>query len=595
MPLLQKNKQKGKASKNKKSSTVKRMFKRYNKNGISFEGVKKFFAAVFYRIGYAAELETIIIYKVISNWIYRIYRLIKKILKEISIFLGRMFDTVFEDIGAPLSRIKAAVFNIIDIIAKSKKDKTVKPIKEIKAYVKQGLKKHKSSLPDLASYALPLLSFIMLVVVVNIGLAGYVAIKVNINGENIGYVKNYSVVENADKVIKNKLVVSNENQKWSITPKITMVSTLGKSFDDERQLADKILKASDENIVEATGLYVDNKFYGAVKNAAKLKENLKSVLAPYQSDDPNKTVTFLQDVSVLDGVFFTDSVVDDQKLADMVVNEVEGEKYYTAVKGDSPSLIAAKNNITLKQLYALNVGRPGGEGQDLHIGDSILVGQAVPFLQVKTIERISYPVSVPFKTVYKQNNTMSLGQTKVTKKGVNGENLVTADRVYIDGILASETVIKTDVVSEPVNQEEDKGTLIPNTNIISNVQGSGRLIWPTAGGVRVSRGFSGQFPGYHNGVDIAGPIGTTIFAADSGTVIKAAYTYVGYGVHIIIDHGNGMQTLYGHCSSLNVSFGQKVEKGQAIARMGSTGNSTGSHLHFEVKYGETRYNPYNYF
>ena len=81
---------------------------------------------------------------------------------------------------------------------------------------------------------------------------------------------------------------------------------------------------------------------------------------------------------------------------------------------------------------------------------------------------------------------------------------------------------------------------------------------------------------------------------DSGVVTKALYTNVGYGIYCIIEHG-GYQTLYGHCSRLLVSVGQQVKQGQLIAYMGSTGNSTGPHLHFEVKRGNTRYNPYNWF
>ena len=145
------------------------------------------------------------------------------------------------------------------------------------------------------------------------------------------------------------------------------------------------------------------------------------------------------------------------------------------------------------------------------------------------------------------------------------------------------------MLKEPVTEITKQGT-VWNGTVIQG--GNGRLVWPTGGG-RVSRGFVGQYPA-HNGVDIAGPVGTHIYAADSGVVTKALYTNVGYGIYCIIEHG-GYQTLYGHCSRLLVSVGQQVQQGQLIAYMGSTGNSTGPHLHFEVKRGNTRYNPYNWF
>ena len=93
---------------------------------------------------------------------------------------------------------------------------------------------------------------------------------------------------------------------------------------------------------------------------------------------------------------------------------------------------------------------------------------------------------------------------------------------------------------------------------------------------------------------ICGAYGTPIYAADNGVVTTALYTNRGYGVYCIIEHG-GYQTLYGHCSSLAVSVGQQVKKGQLIAYMGSTGNSSGNHCHFEVKNGSYRYNPMSWF
>jgi murein DD-endopeptidase MepM/ murein hydrolase activator NlpD len=116
--------------------------------------------------------------------------------------------------------------------------------------------------------------------------------------------------------------------------------------------------------------------------------------------------------------------------------------------------------------------------------------------------------------------------------------------------------------------------------------GTGNLIWPTQG--TITSKFGNRYHPilrryrYHSGVDIAAPQGTPIFAADNGFVIFSDYNG-GYGKMIIIDHGNGISTVYGHCSTLLVGAGQTVSKAQNIAQMGSTGLSTGSHLHFEVR------------
>lgn len=98
---------------------------------------------------------------------------------------------------------------------------------------------------------------------------------------------------------------------------------------------------------------------------------------------------------------------------------------------------------------------------------------------------------------------------------------------------------------------------------------------------------------FHNGIDIAAPKGTNIYAAADGTVVKCEW-YGGYGNCVIINHGGGVMTLYGHCNSLNVKNGQSVKAGDVIAYVGTTGQSTGYHLHFTVYEGKTAVNPWNY-
>ena len=114
----------------------------------------------------------------------------------------------------------------------------------------------------------------------------------------------------------------------------------------------------------------------------------------------------------------------------------------------------------------------------------------------------------------------------------------------------------------------------------------------------ISSGFGSRWGRNHNGLDIISSNGTVlgkpIVAADSGTVILSKY-YSGYGNCIMIDHGNGYVTLYGHLSSISVSVGQTVSQGATIGAVGSTGNSTGPHLHFEVLKNGTRIDPEQFF
>lgn len=123
---------------------------------------------------------------------------------------------------------------------------------------------------------------------------------------------------------------------------------------------------------------------------------------------------------------------------------------------------------------------------------------------------------------------------------------------------------------------------------------TGNFTWPVPGFTNISCGYSSG----HKAIDISGGgrtiYGTPIVAADSGKVVTATYHY-SYGNYVMIDHGGGYSTLYAHASSLAVSAGQTVTKGQTIAYVGSTGNSTGPHLHFEVRVNGNRQNPFNWF
>lgn len=122
-----------------------------------------------------------------------------------------------------------------------------------------------------------------------------------------------------------------------------------------------------------------------------------------------------------------------------------------------------------------------------------------------------------------------------------------------------------------------------------NTGGTGALVVPLPPIYTVIRGFSS----YHTGIDLAAPTGTTVFAADGGTVIFAGWSNWGYGNTVVLAHGN-LLTLYGHMSRVSVSCGQVVSRGTPIGAVGSTGNSSGPHLHFEVRVGEVPQNPESY-
>ena len=163
----------------------------------------------------------------------------------------------------------------------------------------------------------------------------------------------------------------------------------------------------------------------------------------------------------------------------------------------------------------------------------------------------------------------------------------------MNGIETERDSISKTVQVQPVN----KVVLVGTKRRPVNEKGvpSGNFLWPVPSLHTMTSPFGMRWGEFHKGIDISGSgaYGDTIVAADGGIVSLAGWND-GYGKCVMIDHQNGKSTLYGHCSSLLVSEGEAVSKGQPIARIGSTGNSTGSHLHFEIIVGGSNVNPLRY-
>lgn len=181
------------------------------------------------------------------------------------------------------------------------------------------------------------------------------------------------------------------------------------------------------------------------------------------------------------------------------------------------------------------------------------------------------------------NNKDKLGI--IEKYNTELQEFATVEKTVAD--LYEKKVVKTKSTSSTV-------VAATGTNTSTKVVSLGiSLIRPVSG--TVTSRFGARWGRGHKGIDIGAPKGTMIYAAASGTVTVSQYGYSGgYGNYVMISHGNGVETLYGHCTSLLVSAGQYVTQGQAIATVGNTGNSTGNHLHLEIRVNGVAQNPQNY-
>ena len=189
------------------------------------------------------------------------------------------------------------------------------------------------------------------------------------------------------------------------------------------------------------------------------------------------------------------------------------------------------------------------------------------------------------------------------KKSTNIDNLTIAEKYEpeLKEMVTADTIVeKLFVEPKPVITAKNNGSIKIGsvntaTTISSGAPNTGiSFIRPVSGTISSRFGAKSSVrSSAHTGLDIATATGTSIAAAAGGTVTFAGYTGSS-GTFLVISHGNGTQTYYGHCSKLYVSVGQSVSQGQSVAAVGSTGNSTGPHLHFEVRVNGVAYNPQNY-
>lgn len=246
-------------------------------------------------------------------------------------------------------------------------------------------------------------------------------------------------------------------------------------------------------------------------------------------------------------------------LSSHTVSNVErdgnGISYYIVQKGDTISEIAELFNVSSNTIIWEN-----------NLDDTISIGQELRILPVTGIRH----------EVQKGDTISEIAQTYNVKReditlfnGINETQLVVGEKIIVPN------GVERKVVAKSSSRSQRSSSPAPTqTNL-----GKGYFVRPTSG--PVTSGFGPRWGSYHYGIDYGAPTGTPIVAAASGTVLKTTCGS-GYGNCLVLQHGNGMQTLYAHASILYVEAGTKVKQGQKIAAVGSTGRSTGPHLHFEI-------------
>lgn len=346
-------------------------------------------------------------------------------------------------------------------------------------------------------------------------------------------------------------------------------------FLDSKETADEVIKKLKlQYVTEEQLVQLEARKTAGTMELPPLKENETRLL----------DVRLSKEVSILTEKVSPEKIMSADDALKLLLKGTLEEKKYVVQEGDVLGTIANGHGLTLADFLALNPGLT--EETVVKIGDEVNVTALKPYIEVIIDKEVNQKESIAFTNEVVEDASMPKGETKVQQEGQNGERSVNYLISEQNGVTLKKDVTREQVTKEPVNHVTVKGTkVIPS-------RGTGSLAWPAVGGYISS--VQGQRWGkQHKGIDIARPSNRTIKAADNGKVVSAGYDG-GYGNKIVIDHQNGLRTVYAHLASIDVSVGQTVSQGSAIGVMGSTGNSTGVHLHFEVYKDGALQNPLNY-
>lgn len=369
----------------------------------------------------------------------------------------------------------------------------------------------------------------------------------------------------------------------------------GSKAEDSRVL--EVLEQSAAVEAKAVEIFVDGQSYGIVRNqetAEKLFDWLKRPYVPIPEggavmldesggviENKDVNLQFVQQVRAVPVIVSPALVEPSTQVFSKLTAKQRKEQRYIVQKGDCISLIAERFQISAEQLYKEN---PWIENDLIRIGDTLTWTEQEPLISVKTVETTESIVKVPSSIIYEKDDTLDSGVIQIVSQGKAGLKRVEVSSLKVDGRLTEKRTIAESWVEEP------QPTIVKQGIKKSGI-GSGKFVSPVIK-PRVTSEYGERWGRDHTGTDIVSDE-LSILASDHGKVVFAGVKS-GYGKTIIIDHQNGYQTLYGHLSIINVRKGDKVEKSEKIGVMGSTGRSTGVHLHFEIIHNGEQINPMKY-
>lgn len=497
------------------------------------------------------------------------------------------------------------------------------------AMIADEIRKSKDAKRKLAvtavNYGLPIASVCALAAVISAETSVNYAVAVEYKGTELGLVAEDSVMEEAKQDVQSKItyydVDENVYQSASIAvkavsaqdevisreqlaqkleeqlPELTSAVTTAELETEEAPAVPEKPAEDTSGRVRAYAVTVDGEFIGAVDDYSRLESYFENIKSEYVGEDV-VDVEFSKDIE-----YDTENFVDPEEVRSSdyyinIFNSIVSEPvYYEVQLGDNPWNIARDNGITLDELKECVATCDGEIVPDItkkcNVGTVIQLSQEVRYLQPEIVKEETYQVNYSLPVIEIEDDSMFVGMERVDTEGVSGVMEYHVYATYSDDTRVSEENIEEPkVIEEAVAKVVRVGTIEPSTYVSKGSGGSGDYYWPVSGGKITS--YMGDGRG-HKGIDIGAPYGTPIYAAEEGKIIETGSGWNGgYGNCIRIQHPDGKITVYAHQSSLAVSYGEYVVKGQLIGYVGSTGDSSGNHLHFEVRSNGRYLDPLDY-
>lgn len=350
-------------------------------------------------------------------------------------------------------------------------------------------------------------------------------------------------------------------------------------------------------------IVVEGKTIGYVENGDDYEKALSAVNDTLRADF-GEEYTLSPEATVKGAILDKTLISAPEELQDNIaeLSEYMTDGYVIALNGEDLCAFSSKDDA-LKTLVLMRSKFPVDGGVTVIRENTDIISKKVSIAAIKTPEEAAdmlisggklnvkstvgtiYHITKDFETIEEEDDTLLKGSRRVVTEGEVGEYEISSLTEYNNGVLVGESILSETVVSEPVAEVVKVGTKeVPGI-------GTGSFVNPTSG--TLTSTYGGRWGRMHNGIDIGAPVGTPIKASDTGIVIFAGYQG-SYGNLIKIDHQNGYVTYYAHCSSLSVSVGETVLQGQTIGCVGSTGNSTGPHCHFEIQQNGNPLNPLDF-